>query len=174
MRYLLDSDSIPNKWTDLIWLLNVPQPRYDFPPAQAVSLMLLWSAPITQAQGRHIPSAPRHFRRLQLPLSASTSSYPPKRHSKYPGAYCLPEVYADVSSRVCVTYRSHFYPIETRRPPSSNSNWLMPLLPTSQYRSPPVLPQNVGGPVVRRNGRVTLFAIHANRSIVTCDSTRGT
>lgn len=76
MRYLLDSDSIPNKCADVFWLLDVPQPGYELPPVQAVSLTFLWSGSVDQ--GRHIPSASRHIRRLQLPLSALTRSYLPK------------------------------------------------------------------------------------------------
>ena len=66
MHYLLNSDSTSDKCTDQIWLLDVLQPRYKFPPAQAVSLMLLWCSPIPQ--GRHIPSAIQHLQWLQLPF----------------------------------------------------------------------------------------------------------
>ena len=65
MHYLLNSDSTSDKCTDQIWLLDALQPRYEFPPAQAVSLMLLWCSPIPQ--GRHIPSSIQHLQWLQLP-----------------------------------------------------------------------------------------------------------
>ena len=76
--------------------------------------------------------------------------YPSKRHLKFPGAYCLPELYADFTSRVWITITPT--PHETRHSSFSNPDRPRPLQSTSQLRFPPVLRQNVGGQAARRDG----------------------
>ncbi|KIY72637.1 hypothetical protein CYLTODRAFT_367405 [Cylindrobasidium torrendii FP15055 ss-10] len=112
VRYLLDSDATPDKCTDPIWLLGVEHIGWQEPPPQEQLLL-------SQSQ-RHSPTpTTRHRSRKSLDFRSSTSSLestgggPGK--DKPPGAQWPVEFYADFTSRVWLTYRSHFQPIRDGR-----------------------------------------------------------
>ena len=106
MRYLLDSDSTPDRCTDSIWLLGVQHPGYE-PPSATASPTLSRRGSV---ESRRAPS----FR--SSASSAVTATHGggnalSSSSSKHPAAYWPPEFYADFTSRVWVTYRAHFHPI---------------------------------------------------------------
>ncbi|KAI0042006.1 hypothetical protein FA95DRAFT_1564791 [Auriscalpium vulgare] len=108
MRYLLDSDATPDKCTDVIWLLGVQHPGYEPPiiePPASPSLTRRGSA-----ESRRSPSSFRSSTSSTVTPDPSLSqSMPPS--SKHPAANWPPAFYADFTSRVWITYRSHFQPI---------------------------------------------------------------
>jgi cysteine protease ATG4 len=140
MRYLLDSDATPDRCEDPIWLLGVQHPGYEPPPPPPsftpVSVPMgagpttpgrrtssdrrsptFRAASSTSTSGSGSASSHSHSH-----ASASTSSLtavppPPTPAGKSssakhdPAALWPPVFYADFSSRVWVTYRSHFQPI---------------------------------------------------------------
>ena len=108
MRYLLDSDSTPDKCTDPIWLLGVQHPGYEPPPpSEAASPTVSRSGSVSS---RRAPSF-RTSTSSTVMASPNTLSSPQTSSNKNPGAHWPPEFYADFTSRVWITYRSHFYPI---------------------------------------------------------------
>ena len=112
MRYLLDSDAVPDKSTDPIWLLGVQHPGYE--PQDP--------SPTPEKKRRSSASPPVSFRSStssttfpDSPLSQSTSSLaassgkPTNPNSKLdPSANWPPAFYHDFTSRVWLTYRSQF------------------------------------------------------------------
>ena len=117
-RYLLDSDAVPDKCSDPIWLLGVQHPGYEPPPAPTVPP----PSPAVEKKRRSSASPPISFRSsissTDSPLSQSTSSLtaaftsstttnrPNTKHD--PSANWPPAFYLDFTSRLWLTYRSQF------------------------------------------------------------------
>ncbi|KAI0056521.1 hypothetical protein BV25DRAFT_1572624 [Artomyces pyxidatus] len=105
MRYLLDSDSTPDKCTDVIWLLGVQHPGYEPPINESPPLARRGSgesrrSPSFRSSTSSTVTGPDHSLSQSQPAS-----------SKHPAANWPPAFYADFTSRVWITYRSHFQPI---------------------------------------------------------------
>ncbi|TFY74660.1 hypothetical protein EWM64_g9352 [Hericium alpestre] len=112
MRYLLDSDATPDKCSDPIWLLGVMHPGYEPPPPVQPGT----PARRTSSESHRSPS----FRSTTsstvtgphyVDPSLSQSLPPSTKDGKNPAANWPPVFYADFTSRIWVTYRSHFQPI---------------------------------------------------------------
>jgi cysteine protease ATG4 len=94
MRYLLDSDSTPDKRMDPIWILGLKHPGSADSPMSPGS-----------TRGLRSPSDNQLSSSLSSSLSASTSS----EHNL--SANWPPVFYEDFTSRIQLTYRSQFAPI---------------------------------------------------------------
>ncbi|KIP05763.1 hypothetical protein PHLGIDRAFT_107790 [Phlebiopsis gigantea 11061_1 CR5-6] len=115
MRYLLDSDAVPDNCADSIWLLGVEHPGYE--PGHTLPTATIGRR--SSIDSRRSPNS--------LRSSASSSptvpnvpggdpslsqSQPASAHpNKDPGRHWPPVFYSDFTSRVWLTYRSHFLPI---------------------------------------------------------------
>ena len=108
MRYLLDSDSTPDKCTDPIWLLGVQHPGYEPPPVDPASPVLSRSGSVNS---RRASSFRTSTSSTVTAVSGNALSSSQTSSSKNPAAHWPPEFYADFTSRVWITYRSHFHPI---------------------------------------------------------------
>ncbi|KAH7104204.1 peptidase family C54-domain-containing protein [Auriculariales sp. MPI-PUGE-AT-0066] len=122
MRYLLDSDATPDKSNDPIWILGVAHPGWEAqpspPPAPRPTLHRRNSTDSRSDSSRtHHPthsasssssSSAHPGASLAVPPSSSTPAplSPTKGAAAWPQAF-----YADYTSRVWLTYRSHFSPI---------------------------------------------------------------
>lgn len=114
MRYLLDSDSTPDKCTDAIWILGVQHPGYEPPPPPPPLAMSTSLNSSTSSSRRDSGS----FRSSATSASNfSTSDLVQTTPSKQPNpaANWPPVFYADFTSRVWLTYRSQFTPIRDGR-----------------------------------------------------------
>lgn len=111
MRYLLDSDATPDKCTDVIWLLGVQHPGYEPPPPSAYPAPSAGGRRSSVDSRRHSPS----FRSSTSSTSSLDVSLNAPQPAKHPGANWPPVFYADFTSRVWLTYRSHFTPIRDGR-----------------------------------------------------------
>ena len=105
MRYLLDSDSTPDKCTDQIWLLGVQHPGYE-PSNEPASPALSRRGSVESRRASSFRSS------TSTAVTATGGGNAPSSSSyKHPAAHWPPEFYADFTSRVWTTYRSHFHPI---------------------------------------------------------------
>lgn len=102
VRYLLDSDSTPDKCTDPIWLLGVQHPGYEPPPVP--------SSPSTSSSIRRGSVSPTSFRSSTSSSRSSSNDFGvASDHPKHnPGANWPPVFYIDFTSRIWLTYRSQF------------------------------------------------------------------
>ena len=109
MRYLLDSDATPDKSTEAIWLLGVQHPGHEpqlpLPPA---------SPP--PSSGRRSSLDIRRSTSIRNSVSSmrgATSSPEPTmmNQQKNAGAQWPPGFYSDFTSRIWLTYRTHYTPI---------------------------------------------------------------
>lgn len=98
MRYILDSDSTPDKCTEPIWLLGVQHPGYEPPPTPSRR---------PSVESRRPPSF-RSNSSSSVTLSELSHS---QSAAKNPAAHWPPVFYADFTSRIWLTYRSQFAPI---------------------------------------------------------------
>jgi len=113
MRYLLDSDATPDKCTDPIWLLGVQHSGYE-PPLPALPNVVATSHSNNNSPGlgfRRNSVSPPSFRSstssvASSELSQSTNSSSSKIPN--PAANWPPVFYIDFTSRIWLTYRSHF------------------------------------------------------------------
>jgi cysteine protease ATG4 len=122
MRYLLDSDAMPDKCTDPIWLLGVQHPGYE-PPLPALPNVVATSPAnnsnnpnnaslgLTFRRSSASPASPSSFRSstssvASSELSQSTNSLSSKIPN--PAANWPPVFYIDFTSRIWLTYRSQF------------------------------------------------------------------
>lgn len=122
MRYLLDSDAMPDKCPEPIWLLGVQHPGYE-PTALAPDLH---SSPARRSSAdsrrgsgfRSSTSSPGSPNSVTADPSLSQSQPPSssanansKEVNKDPSKNWPPVFYADFTSRIWLTYRSQFFPI---------------------------------------------------------------
>ncbi|KII83879.1 hypothetical protein PLICRDRAFT_702172 [Plicaturopsis crispa FD-325 SS-3] len=118
VRYLLDSDSTPDKCTDPIWLLGLQHPGYEAPPPP-VSSSASSITPTPSGRRSSVDSlvrrSPSSFRSSSSSSSQNelSQSQPPSSRGdpRHPGANWPPVFYADFTSLIWLTYRSQFQPI---------------------------------------------------------------
>ena len=104
-HYLLNSDSTPDKCTDLIWLLDVQQPDHELLPTMFVSPTFSRSGPVPQGGRPPFVGTATSSIMTAVPRAAS------KQYSKCTGAYRSPELYAAFTPRIWITHRSPFHTI---------------------------------------------------------------
>lgn len=108
VRYLLDSDSTPDKCTDPIWLLGVQHPGYEPPPPPVPAPLQSSTSSRRNSGSFRSSTSSNHVADPQLSQSQ------PGKHVN-PAANWPPVFYADFTSRVWLTYRSQFTPIRDTR-----------------------------------------------------------
>ncbi|KAI0294162.1 hypothetical protein BC826DRAFT_352534 [Russula brevipes] len=106
MRYLLDSDSTPDKCTDPIWLLGVQHPGYE-PSAETASPALSRRGSVESRRA----SSFRTSTSSTLTATSGGGNGFSSSSSKHPPVHWPPDFYADFTSCVWITYRSHFQAI---------------------------------------------------------------
>lgn len=110
VRYLLDSDAQPDRCTDPIWLLGVLHPGYE-PPPPPLPLSPSTPPPTRRdsSDSRRSPSSRRSSGSSSHSHSTLNTSHstPSNKHApSWPPAF-----YSDFTSRIWLTYRSHYAPI---------------------------------------------------------------
>ncbi|KAF8154938.1 hypothetical protein B0H34DRAFT_544344 [Crassisporium funariophilum] len=110
MRYLLDSDAMPDKCTDPIWLLGVQHPGYE-PSNQALpNVVSSYSANnLSTSQRRGSAGSPPSFRSSTSSI-ASSADLSLSQSSKHPNpaANWPPVFYIDSASRICRSSQPRF------------------------------------------------------------------
>ncbi|TFK26047.1 hypothetical protein FA15DRAFT_755366 [Coprinopsis marcescibilis] len=113
VRYLLDSDSTPDKCSDPIWLLGVQHPGYE--PSNVTTPSN--TSPPSSFPGRRNSGSPQSFRSSTSSLGSVASSSNEHallsqstgaNHKNNPAANWPPVFYIDFTSRVWLTYRAQF------------------------------------------------------------------
>lgn len=101
MRFLRDSDAVPDRCPDPIWLLGVRHPGWESPPSSGLPLVLHRKEPKTKARRGSWRSSLGATESAPVLPTPGTST-PPDPAVAWPPAF-----YADFTSRVWLTYRSH-------------------------------------------------------------------
>ncbi|CAA7266177.1 unnamed protein product [Cyclocybe aegerita] len=116
VRYLLDSDAVPDKCTDPIWLLGVQHPGYEEGASSTVhggrrtsiSPHASSSPPSFRSSTSSVLSTATTDSAVSLSQSTSTARHSSSKESRDPSANWPPAFYLDFTSRIWLTYRSHF------------------------------------------------------------------
>jgi cysteine protease ATG4 len=111
VRYVLDSDSAPDKCPEPIWLLGVQHPGYE--PPSPVSPPIDPSTRRSSSDVRKLASSPSFRSSPSPPADPSLllSQSQPAPQKQHPGNHWPTLCYADFTSHIWLTYRSHFQPI---------------------------------------------------------------
>ncbi|KAH8091391.1 peptidase family C54-domain-containing protein [Cristinia sonorae] len=116
VRYLMDSDATPDKCTDSIWILGVEHPGYEptspsayHPPGTIRRGSISSRRQQSPVSNRGSPSSSPGHGGADPSLS---QSQPASSNPKDLGRNWPPVFYADFTSRIWLTYRSHFQPIK--------------------------------------------------------------
>ena len=112
MRYLLDSDAVPDKCAESIWILGVEHPGYEpSPPAPAA--VGRRSSIDSRRSPNPLRSSVSSSAAISIPSGdpSLSQSQPASSAPKDPGRHWPPVFYADFTSRIWLTYRSQFLPI---------------------------------------------------------------
>ena len=149
VRYLLDSDSTPDKCTEPIWLLGVQHPGYEVPPLPPPPR----NTPRRSSIDTRRYNSPPSFRSSSSSSNSSSSSpdhtsalsqSQPSPSTKHTGSSWPPAFYADFTSRIWLTYRSQFQPIRDTTLAALESESVD--VSFQGYSSPPVVKRwNWGG-----------------------------
>ncbi|KAJ3517680.1 hypothetical protein NLJ89_g354 [Agrocybe chaxingu] len=146
MRYLLDSDAVPDKCTDPIWLLGVQHPGYEEGASSTVHNAHHGGRRTSISP--HPPSSPPSFRSstssvlstattdsaVSLSQSTSTARHSSSKEYRDPSANWPPAFYLDFTSRIWLTYRSHFgSPIKDSRLGDLEVPCLLPEPPSTAW-----------------------------------------
>ncbi|KAG5722262.1 Cysteine protease ATG4 [Termitomyces sp. T112] len=102
MRYLLDSDAMPDKCTDPIWILGVKHPGWEPPPPSNTLTTTASLSPSFQSSTKSMRSS-----------VSSVSDATQGQGGGKPGGIQWPPIFdADFPSQILLTYLSHFTPIQ--------------------------------------------------------------